>query len=87
MVCRAGDTIDIPVNRKHASKNSSSEKVTLLVAATVKVGINEIGRPADSVPPGPPEPEALQHFVEVALAYGYWLGTPGDNAAIGLSLG
>jgi quercetin dioxygenase-like cupin family protein len=89
VVCRAGDTIDIPGNQKHAWRNSSSEKVTLLIASTVKMGkfFNEIGRPADSVPPGPPEPEALQRFVEVAIAYGYWLGTPGDNAAIGLSLG
>jgi hypothetical protein len=35
---------------------------------------NEIGHPVDSVSPGPPDPEALQHFVEVAQGFGYWLG-------------
>ncbi|SFS66405.1 cupin domain-containing protein [Paenibacillus sp. BC26] len=85
----AGDTIDIPGNVKHAWRNSTNETVTLLVASTVKMGefFNEIGRPADTVPPGPPAPEVLMHFVTVALAYGYWLGTPDDNASIGISLG
>lgn len=88
-VFRVGDTLDIPSNQKHAWRNTSSENVTLLIASTVKMGgfFNEVGRPADSVPPGHPEPAALQHFVEVALSYGYWLGSPDDNATIGLSLG
>lgn len=86
---RAGDTVDIPSNQKHAWRNVSSEKVTLLIASTVKMGkfFDEIGRPAASVPPGPPEPAALMHFVEVAIAYGYWLATPDENASIGLSMG
>ncbi|MDU0200853.1 MULTISPECIES: cupin domain-containing protein [Paenibacillus] len=86
---RAGETVDIPGHVKHAWRNSSSETVTLLVVSTVNMGefFNEIGRPADTVPPGPPSPEALQHFVEVAIAYGYWLGTPEDNASIGIKLG
>lgn len=86
-VFRVGDTADIPGNRKHAWRNSSSENVTLPIATTMKMGefFNEIGRPADSVPPGPPELAALQRFIEVS--YDYWLGTPDDNATIGLSLG
>lgn len=86
---KAGDTVDIPGNVKHAWRNSSNEIVTLLVVSTVRMGefFNEIGRPVDTVPPGPPAPDVLQHFVEVAIAYGYWLGTPDDNASIGISLG
>jgi quercetin dioxygenase-like cupin family protein len=86
---RAGETLDIPGNVKHAWRNSSGETVTLLIVSTVNMGefFNEIGRPVDTVPPGPPSPEALQHFVEVAIAYGYWLGTPEDNASIGIKLG
>ncbi|MBA2939638.1 cupin domain-containing protein [Paenibacillus sp. CGMCC 1.16610] len=86
---KAGETVDIPGDVKHAWRNSSNETVTLLVVSTVKMGefFNEIGRPVDTVPPGPPSLEVLQHFVEVAIAYGYWLGTPEDNASIGIKLG
>lgn len=86
---RAGDTVDIPGDVKHAWRNSSNETVTLLVVSTVNMGefFNEIGRPVETVPAGPPTPEALQHFVKVAIAYGYWLGTPEDNASIGIKLG
>lgn len=86
---RAGDTVDIPGNVKHAWRNSSNETVTLLVVSTVQMGefFNEIGRPVDTVPPGAPAPEVIHRFVEVAIAYGYWLGTPDDNASIGIKLG
>ncbi|MFD2613519.1 cupin domain-containing protein [Paenibacillus gansuensis] len=86
---RAGDILDIPENEKHAWRNLSNENVTLLITTTVKMGefFSEVGRPAASVPPGPPQPAALQKFVEVAMNYGYWLGTPEDNATIGLKLG
>ncbi|MCY9662708.1 cupin domain-containing protein [Paenibacillus chondroitinus] len=86
---KAGETVDIPGDVKHAWRNSSNETVTLLVVSTVKMGefFNEIGRPVDTVPPGPPSLEVLQRFVEVAIAYGYWLGTPEDNASIGIKLG
>ncbi|MDR6550224.1 cupin domain-containing protein [Paenibacillus qinlingensis] len=86
---KAGDSVDIPGNVKHAWRNSSNETVSLLVASTVKMGkfFNEIGRPVETVPPGPPAPEVVGNFVQVAIAYGYWLGTPADNAAIGITLG
>ncbi|WP_127493670.1 cupin domain-containing protein [Paenibacillus glycanilyticus] len=85
----AGQTVDIPGHVKHAWRNSTNETVKLLVASTAKMGdfFVEIGRPADTIQPGPPSPEVLQHFVQVAIAYGYWLGTPDDNATIGIKLG
>ncbi|WP_219836174.1 cupin domain-containing protein [Paenibacillus sp. R14(2021)] len=88
-VYRAGDALDIVSNRKHAWRNVSNEPVTLLIASTVKMGqfFKEIGRPVASVPPGQPEQEALMHFVQTAISRGFWLGTPEENAAIGLSLG
>lgn len=88
-IVRTGDTVDLPGNMKHAWRNSSNETVKLLIATTVKLGefFNEIGRPVDSVRPGPPEPAVLQNFIEKSLAYGYWIGTPEDNAVIGIKLG
>ncbi|MFD2614920.1 cupin domain-containing protein [Paenibacillus gansuensis] len=86
---RAGEAIDIPGDVKHAWRNSTNEAATLLLTSTAKMGdfFVEIGRPAESVQPGPPSPEVLQKFVGTAIAYGYWLGTPEDNAAIGIKLG
>jgi hypothetical protein len=34
----------------------------------------------------PPTPEELQHFAATAIRYGYWLATPEENAAVGLTL-
>ena len=49
--------------------------------------LRDIGRPAATVEPGPPKPEDFQLLLETAQAYGYWLGSPADNAAVGISLG
>lgn len=34
----------------------------------------------------PPAPEAIAHFVAAAERYGHWIGTPEENAALGLSM-
>jgi hypothetical protein len=44
----------------------------------------EFGRPAETA--GAPTPADFQRLQELALAYGYWLGSPADNAAVGISL-
>ena len=35
----------------------------------------------------PPKPNEIQNLLRAAARYGYWLGSPQENAAIGLSLG
>jgi hypothetical protein len=35
----------------------------------------------------PPTPEETREFFRTIARYGYWIGSPEDNAAIGLSLG
>jgi hypothetical protein len=42
----------------------------------------EISRPVGA----PPTPRELGHFVETAARYGYRLGTPEENAAVGIML-
>jgi hypothetical protein len=61
----------------------------LLIVTTMRLGrfLRDIGRPAATVEPGPPKPEDLQRLLETVQAYGYWLGSPADNAAVGISLG
>ena len=84
-----GDVFDVPGDIKHGWRNVSGAPVSLLLATTMRLGrfLRDIGRPVATIPPGPPAPADLQRFVETAHAYGYWLGSPEDNAAVGLSFG
>jgi hypothetical protein len=36
--------------------------------------------------PQPPTPEQVTHFVKTSLKYGYVLGTPEENATVGIDL-
>jgi len=79
----------IPGNEKHAWRNLSAKDATVLIITTAQLGnfLEEIGVTisAESQPLAP-SPERLQHFVETSIRYGYWLGNPEENAAIGISL-
>jgi quercetin dioxygenase-like cupin family protein len=85
----AGDVLDMPGGIKHAFRNVSSAPVSSLFVTTMRLGrfFCEVGRPVATVPPGPPTPADLQRFLEISHAYGHWLGSPEDNAAVGISLG
>jgi quercetin dioxygenase-like cupin family protein len=85
----AGDVFDLPGGVRHAWRNVSGAPVSLLLVTTMRLGrfLRDIGRPAATVQPGPPRPEDLKLLFETAQAYGYWLGSPADNAAIGITLG
>jgi quercetin dioxygenase-like cupin family protein len=84
-----GDVFDVPGGVKHAWRNVFDVPVSLLIVTSMRLGrfLRAIGRPAATVEPGPPSPEDLQRLLEMAQAYGYWLGSPADNAAVGISLG
>ena len=84
---RAGDYVHVPRGTRHAHRNVSDEPVIELVITTARLGkwFEEVGTPV-TAPPRPPTGDVLQHFLAVSRKYGYWLGTPDDNAAIGLRL-
>jgi hypothetical protein len=45
----------------------------------------ELTKPFDpGQPASPPTREEIQEIFEVAARYGYWMGSPEENAAIGL---
>jgi hypothetical protein len=47
----------------------------------------ELARPFDPHrPPAPPTPNEMQQIFSAAQRYGYWLASPDENAAIGISL-
>ncbi|MGV3722736.1 MAG: cupin domain-containing protein [Actinomycetota bacterium] len=84
-----GGFLHIPGGAKHAFRNPSTEPAVQLVTTTRALGrfFQEIGRP---ISPGetapPPTPADLQRFAEAAARRGHWLGSPAENAAVGIIL-
>lgn len=84
---RSGEVIAVAGNVKHALRNSSSESV-ISVAITDEQLYHfflELGVQAGQSVPAPVE--QMQKLMGAAARYEYWLGSPEDNAQIGLSLG
>ena len=79
-----GEFIHIPGGAKHAWRNLSSEPMSSLVTCTARLGraLEEMGQVAG----GFPAQAAVQHIVEISQRYGYWLGSPEENAAVGIQL-
>jgi quercetin dioxygenase-like cupin family protein len=81
---RGGDFIHIPGNVKHAWRNGRSFPVEMIVVTPAKLGrfLQELGELTRT--------SGRNGIVETArrLAerYGYWLGSPQENAAVGISL-
>jgi quercetin dioxygenase-like cupin family protein len=83
----AGDYIHVPGGTLHAHRNVSREPVIDLIITTARLGqfFQEAGRPAagSSRPPGPDE---VARFLAICAEYGYSLGTPEENAAVGIEM-
>jgi quercetin dioxygenase-like cupin family protein len=81
----AGDYIRVPGAALHAHRNVSDQPAVDLIITTPKMGrfFKEVGRPVGAPPPTPDE---TAHFVQTATRYGYQLGTPEENAAVGITL-
>jgi quercetin dioxygenase-like cupin family protein len=83
-----GDVVTIPGTVKHALRNSSDVPVTLAVVTKSELYqfFREAAKPFDSNQrPAPRTPQALKDLVAVAAKYGYWIASPEENAAIGLT--
>jgi quercetin dioxygenase-like cupin family protein len=85
---RAGEVFDIPGGVKHAFRNTSAAPVSVVIVTNVSMGrfFRTVGRRAADVPSGPPPAEAVGAFMTAAIQHGYWLGSPAENAEIGISL-
>lgn len=84
-----GDFIEVPSNAKHAFRNRSQHPVIQLIITTSKLGrfFQEVGRPVTlDEKVGTPSPDEIRRFLKIAERYGYWLATPEENAAVGISL-
>jgi quercetin dioxygenase-like cupin family protein len=85
---RPGDFIHIPVGAKHAWRNRSSKPMSVLITCTAKLGraLQEMGQPMSEGGTHIPSQARIQRLVEIFERYGYWLGSPEENAAVGIEL-
>jgi hypothetical protein len=58
-----------------------------LITTTARLGkfFQEAGRPITGSP-RPPAPDEIARFAAIAAKYGYWLGSPEENAAVGIEM-
>jgi hypothetical protein len=79
-----GDVFDLRDGTKHAWRNSSQAAASMICVTTTKMALflQEI---STSVPGSSPE-ENARRFFQLVHAYGYWLATPEENAAVGLDV-
>jgi quercetin dioxygenase-like cupin family protein len=85
----AGEVVSIPGHVRHALRNISSSPMTSITVSKQELYsfFRELARPFDpNRPPSPPTPEEIQQLFSVAEKYEYWLASPNENAAIGISL-
>ena len=84
----AGNAIAVAPGVKHALRNTSSAPSTAIAATEhgLYEFFREIAKPAQQGSATPPSPEDMQQLFAVAAKYSYWMGSPEENAAIGIKL-
>jgi quercetin dioxygenase-like cupin family protein len=81
---RGGDFIHIPGNMKHAWRNGRSVPVEMIVVTPAKLGrfLQELGELTRTGGRN----GTMETLRRLAERYGYWLGSPQENAELGISL-
>ena len=85
-----GDVVTIASGNRHAIRNTGSTNVACILVSEDKLYrfFRELGIPIErgSDVPAPSE-DVMMELFQTAARYGYWIGSPEDNEAIGLHLG
>jgi quercetin dioxygenase-like cupin family protein len=86
-ILREGDFVDVLSNTKHAWRNASESSTSFLVVTTVRMGIflQRVSSSVETTPGPRAASRRKEQFFKLIQEYGYWLGSPEDNRAIGLS--
>ena len=81
----ARDYVRVPGGTPHAHRNISDQPAIDLIVTTARLGrfFLEVGRPVTGSTQLRP-PAEIGQIAAVAAHYGYTLGTPEDNAAVGM---
>ena len=85
----AGKVVSIPGNSRHALRNTSPSPTTSITVSKQQLYsfFRELARPFDPhMPLAPPTPNEMQQLFSAAEKYEYWIASPDENAAIGISL-
>jgi quercetin dioxygenase-like cupin family protein len=85
-----GEVVTIAGGVKHAVRNPGPTMAMAVLVSGREVYrfFRELAEPLDpSASPLPPNPEVLHRLFEVAARYQFWMGSPSENAAIGIHLG
>ena len=85
-----GGVLAIPGNVKHALRNTSSTPTSVLLVTQEELYnfFRSIAKPIEvGQMHAPPSPEDTQRLFAAAAKYHYWMGSPEENATIGISLG
>ena len=88
-IIRTGELVVLSSGIRHAWRNKSQVLVRVLSFAGTDIFavMRKIAVPADDTrPSAAPTQEFLQELQEIAAKTGNWIGTPEQNAAIGLKL-
>ena len=84
-----GGVVAIPGKVKHALRNTSSTPTTVLLVTQDELYnfFRSIAKPFEAGQmPASPSPQDLQQLFASAAKYHYWMGSPEENAMIGISL-
>jgi len=88
LILRQDDFADVLSNTKHAWHNKSDSSASLLVVTTVRIAVflQQVSSPTENKPDNQSASTKRDHFFKLVQEYGYWIGSPEDNKAIGLSI-
>ncbi len=83
----AGDYVHIPAGAPHAHRNTSPDPAVDLIITTARLRrfFADAGRPVTGLPQ-PPAPGDVARFTALSAWYGHTLGTPEENAAVGIQI-
>jgi quercetin dioxygenase-like cupin family protein len=85
-----GGVLPIPGKMKHALRNTSSTPTTVILVTQKELYnfFRSVAKPFEAGQmPAPPSPEHMQQLFAAATKYHYWMGSPEENEAIGISFG
>lgn len=84
---RPGDYLHVEGDARHAWRNAGEGAGIALVVTTRRLGglFLEMGTPLTGAPE-PPTADDLARLAALAAAYGHWLASPQENAAVGIEL-